>query len=404
MTWPSDARYLVDFVLTFPNLLRARRMLVLALVVALAMLVSSLPAVAASDDELRTQLEQAQDERQSLLESLQAATERVDSLEAQLAAVQDRAARLSDELADLEKRRNVAREQMAQRAVRAYKGQTVDDLMVLVGTGSLQSLTRRTHYLSALTRSDRAAAESASALATVAQARRAELSKVRQELDGLVAEASTARAELTRQLAEAGAVAQDLRTELARREAEAKRLAEIAAAKRAANAADAAVATRRAAAASRSADAVRDEVAAAVQSSEPKRQGGMVCPQAQPRSFSDTWGAPRSGGRSHQGTDFFGARGGPVYAITDGTIMWTRYGDMAGYWLSLRGDDGHQYWYLHLQDFVAQPGQRVSAGELIAHNGDSGNARGTSPHIHFEYHPGGGGAVNPYPLLKSICG
>ena len=378
-------------------------MLVLGLVVALAMLLSSLPAIAASDDELRRQLEQAQDERQSLLGSLQAATERVDSLEARLAGVQDRAARLSDELADLEKRGNVARDRMAQRAVRAYKGQTVDDLMVLAGTGSLRSLTRRTHYLSALTRSDRAAAESASALATVAQARRAELSEVRQELDGLVAEASSARAELTRQFAEAGAVAQVLRTELARREAEAKRLAEIAAAKRAANAADAAVAARRAAAASRSADAVRDEVAAAVQSSE-KRQGGMVCPQAQPRSFTDTWGAPRSGGRSHQGTDFFGARGGPVYAITDGTIMWTRYGDMAGYWLSLRGDDGHQYWYLHLQDFVAQPGQRVSAGELIAHNGDSGNARGTSPHIHFEYHPGGGGAVNPYPLLKSICG
>ena len=404
MTSSTGTGYLLAVVHAFPSLPRARRTLVLGLVVVFALLLSSLPAVAASDDELRRQLEQAQDERQSLLGSLQAATERVDNLEARLAGVQDRAARLSDELAELEKRRDAAQEQMVERAVLAYKGQAIDDLMVLASTGSLQSLTRRTHYLSALTRSDRATAETASALASVAHARRAELSEVRQELDGLVTEANSARAELTRQFAEAGAVAENLRTELARREAEAKRLAEIAAAKRAANAADAAVATRRAAAASRSADAARDEVAAAVQSSEPKREGGMVCPQAQPRSFTDTWGAPRSGGRSHQGTDFFGARGGPVYAITDGTIMWTRYGDMAGYWLSLRGDDGHQYWYLHLQDFVAQPGQRVSAGELIAHNGDTGNAQGTSPHIHFEYHPGGGGAVNPYPLLKSLCG
>ena len=388
----------------FPRFQRARRLLAIALVAALALLVSSLPAVAASDDELRRQLDQAQDERQSLLGSLQEATERVDALEARLAEVQDRTARLTDELKALTRRQDAARDRLTARAVSAYKGHTADDLIVLAGTGSLESLTRRSHYLSAMTRADRATTESASALATVTSARRSELAKANEELDALVAEANDARAELTRQYAEAGAVAEDLRAELARREAEAKRLAEIAAAKRAANAADAAMAQRRAQAASRSADAARDQVAAAVQSAEPAGNGGMVCPQAQPRSFTDTWGAPRSGGRSHQGTDIFGARGGPVYAITDGTIMWTRSGSLSGLWLSLRGDDGHQYWYMHLQDFVASGGQRVSAGELIAHNGDTGNARGTSPHIHFEYHPGGGGAVNPYPLLKSICG
>ena len=129
----------------------------------------------------------------------------------------------------------------------------------------------------------------------------------------------------------------------------------------------------------------------------------MACPQDNPRSFTDTWGAPRSGGRSHQGTDIFGARGGNVFAITSGTVTRTTSGSLSGLFLSLRGDDGHDYWYIHLQDFVASPGQRVSAGELIAHNGDTGNARGTTPHIHFEYHPGGGGPVNPYPLLASIC-
>jgi peptidoglycan LD-endopeptidase LytH len=93
-----------------------------------------------------------------------------------------------------------------------------------------------------------------------------------------------------------------------------------------------------------------------------------------------------------------------VFAITGGVVEWTRTGGSAGLFLSLRGDDGHRYWYMHLQDFVARAGQRVSAGQLIAHNGDTGNARGTTPHIHFEYHPGGGGAVNPYPMLKQVCG
>lgn len=130
----------------------------------------------------------------------------------------------------------------------------------------------------------------------------------------------------------------------------------------------------------------------------------MACPQDHPRSFTDTWGAPRGGGRRHAGTDVFGAMGGAVFAITSGTIEWTRSGASAGLWLSLRGDDGDRYWYMHLSGFVASAGQRVGAGDLIARNGDTGNARGTSPHIHFEHHPGGGRPVNPYPLLRRVCG
>jgi murein DD-endopeptidase MepM/ murein hydrolase activator NlpD len=67
----------------------------------------------------------------------------------------------------------------------------------------------------------------------------------------------------------------------------------------------------------------------------------------------------------------------------------------------LSGDDGNQYWYMHNeQNFVS--GGHVSAGQHIAAVGDTGNASGT-PHLHFEYHPGGGAAVNPYPLVASIC-
>ncbi len=132
-----------------------------------------------------------------------------------------------------------------------------------------------------------------------------------------------------------------------------------------------------------------------------KPRGNMACPVAGPVSFVDSWGAPRSGGRSHQGVDMMAAYGTPVVAIVTGTITFAGYGGMAGYWQILSGADGNDYWYLHNQRNLVTGG-RVAAGRQIAEVGDTGNAEGT-PHLHFEYHPGGGGAVNPYPLVASIC-
>lgn len=128
---------------------------------------------------------------------------------------------------------------------------------------------------------------------------------------------------------------------------------------------------------------------------------GMACPVAGAVSFIDSWGYPRSGGRLHQGVDMMAAYGTPVVAITSGNITYAGYGGSAGNWLILSGDDGHGYWYMHNQSNIVTSGH-VSAGQQIATVGDTGNAVGT-PHLHFEYHPGGGGAVNPYPLVASIC-
>ncbi len=130
-------------------------------------------------------------------------------------------------------------------------------------------------------------------------------------------------------------------------------------------------------------------------------RGKMACPVAGPVSFVDTWGAPRSGGRRHQGVDMMAAYGTPVVAIVSGSITFAGYGGSAGHWQILTGNDGNAYWYMHNQRNLVSGG-RVSAGQQIAEVGDTGNAEGT-PHLHFEYHPGGGGAVNPYPLVASIC-
>jgi peptidoglycan LD-endopeptidase LytH len=127
---------------------------------------------------------------------------------------------------------------------------------------------------------------------------------------------------------------------------------------------------------------------------------GMACPVAGPVSFVDSWGAPRDG-HTHQGVDMMAASGTPVVAIVSGAITLADYGGSAGYWQILSGSDGNQYWYMHNQQNIVTGGS-VSAGQQIATVGDTGNAAGT-PHLHFEYHPGGGSAVNPYPLVASVC-
>src|SRR4030095_15506488 len=75
-----------------------------------------------------------------------------------------------------------------------------------------------------------------------------------------------------------------------------------------------------------------------------------------------------------------------------------------GIQLYLQGDNGVEYFYAHLSGYAVSTGSRVRAGQLIAYNGQTGNARYTAPHVHFEVHPGGGSPVNPYPHLKPVCG
>jgi murein DD-endopeptidase MepM/ murein hydrolase activator NlpD len=129
---------------------------------------------------------------------------------------------------------------------------------------------------------------------------------------------------------------------------------------------------------------------------------GMTCPIAAPHSFIDSWGFPRSGGRTHEGTDMMAEMGAPVVALTDGAITYSGVGSLSGNWLILTGDDGHDYMYMHNRENLITSG-RVKVGEQIATVGDTGNAQGGAPHVHFEYHPNGGGPVNPYPLLMEIC-
>ena len=121
--------------------------------------------------------------------------------------------------------------------------------------------------------------------------------------------------------------------------------------------------------------------------------------------FRDTWGHPRSGGRSHRGTDVFARQREPVFAFTGGEIQRHSQSRLGGIGLYLRGDDGNVYYYAHLDEIHedATVGTRVEAGELVAYNGYTGNASRSAPHVHFELHPGGGSAIHPYPGLAAAC-
>ncbi len=133
--------------------------------------------------------------------------------------------------------------------------------------------------------------------------------------------------------------------------------------------------------------------------------GSFICPFTPGRSsFVDSWGAPRSGGRTHKGTDMFAAWNEPMYAVADGVVSTRNYG-LGGLAIWLIADNGVAHYYAHLNSFNVSDRQRVTQGQTIGFNGDSGNARGGAPHLHFEIHPGGRGssAVNPYPTLVSAC-
>jgi peptidoglycan LD-endopeptidase LytH len=122
----------------------------------------------------------------------------------------------------------------------------------------------------------------------------------------------------------------------------------------------------------------------------------QTCPVAGPTSFVDSFGDPRPGGRSHEGIDLIAAYGTPVVAVAPGTA--STAGSIGGLGVVVQHDSGGDWtFYAHLSSYGSLG--RVSAGTVIGYVGPGNGVN----HLHFEYHPAGGAAVNPYGTLLAVC-
>jgi murein DD-endopeptidase MepM/ murein hydrolase activator NlpD len=130
--------------------------------------------------------------------------------------------------------------------------------------------------------------------------------------------------------------------------------------------------------------------------------GIWKCPVQGPVSFTDTWGAPRSGGRTHKGTDMMAAAGTPTVAPVSGRVE-HRGSSLGGLSWWVYGDDGNTYYGTHLSAYENVGAGHVERGTVIGYVGSSGNASASAPHLHFEFHPGGGSAIDPYARLVEVC-
>jgi murein DD-endopeptidase MepM/ murein hydrolase activator NlpD len=327
--------------------------------VVVAGVVASLAASLVPAPALADALEEARQRRAALQARIAQVASELEHVAVRVDEAQALRQTIESDVARLQRAASVADASLAARAVALYKHGNLGDFQMLLDAGGPGEAVTRSRMLAGVGRQERETIERAAVARLTLARRKAELEQVAATLSRDQARLVSLRAQLDRAFADAKA----REGELVSRRTRQRRV------------------------------------------SRGRQNGLYACPLGQPLHFRDTWGAPRSGGRRHKGVDMFAPMGTPVYAMTNGVIARHSSSRLGGIGLYLRGDDGNEYYYAHLQRILPGygPGRRVEAGELIATNGDTGNARGGSPHVHFEVHPGGGRPVNPYPFTAAAC-
>lgn len=356
---------------------------------ALSLVTSTALAEPINLDRAERQRAQADERREQLQRDLDVLLSRIEALKVAREQQTAQIEQLEQEVESERDKASAARARVADRYSKAYKSGTSGDSLVMLFSGdSVEEITERSRVLSLL------AADS--------------------QREREAAEGASLRSEaLSNQLEEATAALADQEDELASHEEEAAE--KVAAAQQDVDQLDQEITAekgRRAEAARRrAAEEARREAADSDQGSGGGSSsggapvsGGIACPVGTPRSYSDTYGAARSGGRAHMGVDILASTGTPIYAYENGVISRMSNNSLGGITLYLQGNSGNEYYYAHLSGYASgvSTGDRVTAGQHIASNGMTGNA--PIPHLHWEVMPGGGGNVNPYPYAQRACG
>lgn len=321
---------------------------------ALTALSSPTPAAADIEEELaeaRKELEEAQEIWAEAVEKLLRADYQLDALTEEIRSSKIRVERLEEES-------EIVGERLQERLVAAFKEGRVGSLSALLTADSFADFTDRLEFLANVAEQDLEAAVTAEQLAA----------EIRLTKDDLVAK----QAELEQRV-----------KDLAQLEAEAQEALEIA--QGIFNSLE---------------QTYSDQIEILDIIGQTPQPGAALerCPVAGLNSFVDSFGAPRSGGRTHAGTDLIAATGTPIVAAHSGFAE-SRWNILGGNAVYVTKPDGTFTYYAHMSEY-GRLGP-VETGDIIGYVGSTGNT--TTPHLHFEYHPGGGSAINPYQLLLAVC-
>ena len=135
---------------------------------------------------------------------------------------------------------------------------------------------------------------------------------------------------------------------------------------------------------------------------EPHSRIKMPVDDVTKREIADTWGAPRSGGRTHEGQDIFAPKGTKILSATNGYVYKIGENNLGGQTVSVISSGGRIYYYAHLDEYAPglKVGDPVTTRTVLGFVGTTGNAQGTPPHLHFGvYTFGFGNAINPLPMI-----